>query len=136
MRRSGGLKWVALIILDTFALMLLYLLINGAGAITLEFLTSPPRQNMTQGGIFPAIMGTLYLTMGAMLVALPLGVSAAVYLSEYASNGKTIRLVRAGIANLAGVPSIVFGLFGMALFCVFFGFGGFRAGRVLDLGAF
>jgi len=103
--------------------ILLFLFIQGAGAISWEFLTEAPRDSMTRGGIFPAIVGTLCLTLGAMLVALPLGVCAAIYLSEYAKPGKVLSVVRLGIQNLAGVPSVVFGLFGLALFVVFFGFG-------------
>jgi phosphate transport system permease protein len=78
---------------------------------------------MTKGGIYPAIVGTFYLTVGAMVVALPLGVAAAIYLSEYAKEGRLLTVIRLGIQNLAGVPSVVFGLFGLALFVVFFGFG-------------
>jgi phosphate transport system permease protein len=118
-----GLRWTVIIVLDAFALILIYIAANGVGALTWEFLTEPPKQSMTQGGIFPAIMGTLYLTLGAMLVALPLGVASAIYLSEYANQGRLLNLVRLSIANLAGVPSVVFGLFGLALFVIFFGFG-------------
>jgi phosphate transport system permease protein len=78
---------------------------------------------MTRGGIFPAILGTLLLTLGAVLVALPLGVASAIYLSEYAREGNVVRIVRLGIQNLAGVPSVVFGLFGLGLFVVFLGWG-------------
>jgi phosphate transport system permease protein len=78
---------------------------------------------MTKGGIFPAIVGTIYLTIGAIIVALPLGVASAIYLSEYAKPGKVLTTIRLGINNLAGVPSVVFGLFGLALFVGYFGFG-------------
>jgi len=74
---------------------------------------------MTQGGIMPAILGTCYLTLGAMITALPLGVATAIYLSEYAREGRFIRLIRVGINCLAGVPSVVFGLFGLG-FLLFF----------------
>jgi phosphate transport system permease protein len=103
--------------------VLVFILIQGIGAITWTFITDVPRDSMTKGGIFPAIIGTFYLTIGAMLVALPLGVAASIYLSEYATEGRLVRIVRLGIQNLAGVPSVVFGLFGLALFCIFFGFG-------------
>jgi phosphate transport system permease protein len=111
------------VVLGSLGAILGWILIQGAGAITWTFLSEPPKQAMTQGGIFPAIIGTIYLTIGAILVALPLGVAAAIYLSEYATEGKLLRVVRLGIQNLAGVPSVIFGLFGLALFCVFFGFG-------------
>ncbi len=111
------------LVLGGLGAILAWIVIQGASAISWSFLTEPPREAMTQGGIFPAIVGTLYLTIGAILVALPLGVAAAVYLSEYAREGRLLRLVRLGIQNLAGVPSVIFGLFGLALFCVFFGFG-------------
>ncbi len=99
--------------------ILLFLVVEGAGALSWEFLTSAPRDSMTAGGIFPAIVGTAYLTLGALTVALPLGVASAVYLSEYAGRGRLLLIARLGIQNLAGVPSVVFGLFGLALFCVF-----------------
>ncbi len=72
---------------------------------------------MTKGGIFPCILGTFILSFGAMALALPFGIGAAIYLSEYAREGILLRLIRLGINNLAGVPSIVFGLFGLAFFC-------------------
>ena len=112
-----------LLVLGGLGLILVFVFIEGIGAINWTFLTESPKESMTQGGIFPAIVGTLYLTVGAILVALPLGVAASIYLSEYATEGKMIRIVRLGIQNLAGVPSVVFGLFGLALFCIFFGFG-------------
>ncbi len=103
--------------------IIVFIVAHGISAISWEFLTAPPREAMTQGGIFPAIMGTVYLTMGAILVGLPLGVASAIYLSEYAKDGKTLAVIRLGIQNLAGVPSVIFGLFGLALFCIFFKMG-------------
>ena len=111
------------LVLGALGGIIIFILIQGIGAISWTFLTDVPRDSMTKGGIFPAIMGTLYLTIGALLVALPLGVSSAVYLSEYARQGRLLRIVRLGINNLAGVPSVVFGLFGLALFVVFFKMG-------------
>ncbi len=113
----------ALTIAVAIGLFLLYILVNGVGAISWEFLTQPPRDSMTKGGIMPAILGTFYLTAGAILISLPLGVASAIYLSEYAKEGKLIRAIRIGINCLAGVPSIVFGLFGLAIFVVFLHFG-------------
>jgi phosphate transport system permease protein len=103
--------------------ILLFVFIQGIGAISWQFLTDIPRESMTKGGIFPAIVGTIYLTIGAIIVALPLGVASAIYLSEYAKPGKVLTTIRLGINNLAGVPSVVFGLFGLALFVGYFGFG-------------
>ena len=96
---------------------------NGAGAISWEFLTTPPAEGMTAGGIFPAIVGTCCLIAGSMLVAFPIGVMSAVYTTEYAGNGWVVRLIRIMTNNLGGVPSIIFGLFGMALFVNTLGWG-------------
>jgi phosphate transport system permease protein len=79
--------------------------------------------SMTKGGIFPCIVGTIYISLGAIIISLPIGVASAVYLNEYAKPGKVVRIIRLGINNLAGVPSVVFGLFGLSLFVVFLGFG-------------
>lgn len=114
--------------------ILVYIFINGAGAVSWEFLTQPPRDSMTAGGIMPAILGTLYLTLGAILIALPLGVTSAIYLSEYARQGALVRIIRIGVNCLAGVPSIVFGLFGLGLFVVYFGFGSCILSGSLTLG--
>jgi phosphate transport system permease protein len=89
---------------------------------------------MTKGGILPAILGTLYLSVGAILAALPLGIGAAIYLVEYARPGQLVRLIRLGINNLAGVPSIVFGLFGFAVFVKVLGFGVSILSGALTLG--
>ena len=96
---------------------------NGIGAITWEFLTQAPTDSMTRGGILPCIIGTLCLSLGAIIIALPLGVAAAVYLNEYAQPGKLLRMIRLGINNLAGVPSVVFGLFGLAFFVIYLNLG-------------
>jgi len=96
---------------------------KGAGVINWEFLTSPPRSGMTAGGIFPAIIGTFYVTLLAALMAVPLGIATAIFLNEYAQESSLTKLIRISLRNLAGVPSIVFGLFGVALFVHAFGFG-------------
>jgi len=116
------------------AAFLLYIFSNGIGAINWEFLTQAPRDSMTKGGIMPAILGTLYLTAGAIIIAMPLGVSSAIYLSEYAKQGPVIRIIRIGVNCLAGVPSIVFGLFGLGLFVVFLQFGSCVLSGALTLG--
>ena len=89
---------------------------NGGGTISWEFLSQPPRRGMTEGGIFPAIMGTLIVTIVTAVLAIPLGMFAAIYLNEYAKQGRLTRLIRLSIRNLSGVPSIVYGLFGVILF--------------------
>jgi len=96
---------------------------RGAGAISWEFLTAMPREGMKAGGIFPAIVGTLVLTLGTALAAIPVGVGGAIYLAEYARDTWLTRAVRLAILNLAGVPSVVYGLFGLGLFVLFLQFG-------------
>jgi phosphate transport system permease protein len=108
---------------------------NGWRAITWEFLTQAPTDSMTKGGILPCIVGTLCLGLGAIVVALPVGVASAVYLNEYARPGRVLRLIRLGINNLAGVPSVVFGLFGLAFFVIWMGMGESILAGVLTLGA-
>mgnify|MGYP006281342383 FL=1 len=105
-------------LINALALLIIvfFLVKNGWKAINWTFLTQQPTDSMTQGGIFPCIVGTIYLSVGAMAVAFPLGVASAIYLSEYARQGALVRTIRFGINNLAGVPSIVFGLFGLAFF--------------------
>ncbi|MBN2110552.1 MAG: phosphate ABC transporter permease PstA [Methanosarcinaceae archaeon] len=115
---------IAMGLVVAFVLIILYDIIsNGYGVISLEFITSAPRKGMTEGGIHPAIVGTLYLITCSMIVALPLGILAAIYLTEYAHPGKTTWLTEMAISNLAGTPSVVFGLFGLAVFVKYFGFG-------------
>jgi len=89
---------------------------KGGGAISWEFLSQAPRKGMTQGGIFPAIFGTFLVTLITAILAVPLGMCAAIYLNEYARQGRLTRLIRLSIRNLSGVPSIVYGLFGVILF--------------------
>lgn len=112
-----------LIVIVPVLLIILIIIKNGIGAISWEFLTASPRAGMREGGIFPAIIGTLYLVLGAVLFALPLGVFAAIYLVEYAKDNYLTRLVKLAIVNLAGVPSVVYGLFGLGLFVTFLKFG-------------
>jgi phosphate transport system permease protein len=107
----------ALIVLSAFGL-LAYLLVRGLPSISWVFLTAMPKV----GGIFPAIAGTFWLTVGTAAFSLPIGIAAGIYLSEYAPRGPRTRLIRLSIANMAGVPSIVYGLFGLAVFVMLFGF--------------
>jgi len=96
---------------------------KGGGAISWEFISQPPRRGMTEGGIFPAIMGTFMVTVVTAVLAIPLGMFAAIYLNEYAKQSRLTRLIRLSIRNLSGVPSIVYGLFGVILFVNIFKFG-------------
>lgn len=116
-------KLSSLAIFVTLVGIVSFIFLHGIEAISWEFLTSPPRDSMTKGGIMPAILGTFYLTVGAISIALPLGIASAVYLAEYARGGRFTRLIRIGINCLAGVPSVVFGLFGLAFFVIFLKFG-------------
>jgi phosphate transport system permease protein len=100
-----------------------YMLWQGLPAISGEFLTALPRDGMRAGGIWPALVGTVYLTLGTGVVAVPLGIAAAVYLSEYAKDSRLTRTIRLAIINLAGIPSVVYGLFGLGLFVLFLHFG-------------
>jgi len=100
-----------------------YIFYQGIGAISLEFLTEMPRQGMREGGILPAIVGTVLLTLGTGIVAVPVGVGAGIYLAEYARDTALTRAIRLAIINLAGIPSVVYGLFGLGLFVLFLGFG-------------
>jgi phosphate transport system permease protein len=100
-----------------------YIIIQGAGTLSLEFLTQVPTNGMRSGGIFPAIVGTFYLTIGTAIFAVPLGVAAGIYISEYAKDSLWTRIIRIAIISLAGVPSVVYGLFGLGLFVIFLRFG-------------
>jgi len=103
--------------------IVIYTLINGAGAISWDFLAQFPSQAGKAGGILPAIVGTFYLMLGTLIFALPIGVMAGIYLTEYARDNWLTRLINMAIVNLAGVPSIVFGLFGLGVFVLAFNFG-------------
>jgi len=128
-RIAAAINGLALLIIIYF------LVVKGWRAINWTFLTQPPMDSMTKGGIFPCIVGTLCLSLGAILVALPIGVASAVYLNEYARPGRLVRVIRLGINNLAGVPSVVFGLFGLAFFVVYLKMGVSILAGSLTLGA-
>jgi phosphate transport system permease protein len=119
----GLFKICALINGIALFIIVWFLVANGWRAINWTFLTQPPTDSMTKGGILPCIIGTLAISLGAMVVALPIGVASAVYLNEYARPGRLVRFIRLGINNLAGVPSVIFGLFGLAFFVVWLDFG-------------
>ncbi len=124
----------AFLVIVPVGLVIVIILQKGIGAISWEFLSQMPRSGMRAGGILPAIIGTFCLVIGAIAFALPLGLLAAVYLSEYAKDTAMNRIVRLAIINLAGVPSVVFGLFGLALFVGFFRFGASILAGSLTLG--
>lgn len=100
-----------------------FIFLKGAKVVSWDFMTQAPTEGMTGGGIFPAIVGTLYLVAGSSLVSFPIGILSGIYMNEYAGNGKAVRFIRVMTNNLSGVPSVVFGLFGMALFVNVFGWG-------------
>ncbi|MEN6384010.1 MAG: phosphate ABC transporter permease PstA, partial [Phycisphaerales bacterium] len=112
-----------LLIVVPVGLIVIIIIQKGIGGISWQFLTDVPRKGMRAGGIFPAIVGTIYLVTGAIIFALPVGLLAAIYLSEYAKDNYLTRIIKLSIVNLAGVPSVVYGLFGLAIFVIFFGFG-------------
>lgn len=123
-RIGFGFLFLSIAITIFFLFTIIYFIgVRGIKVISWEFLTQGPRQAMTKGGVLPAIIGTLYLTLGAILFALPLGLACAIYLCEYSPKSYIVNIIRTGINNLAGVPSVVFGLFGLAVFVKFFGFG-------------
>ncbi len=119
----GLITLMMLITIIPIIAVIVYILVRGAPAISWEFLTGFPRDGMRQGGILPAIIGTFYLTLGTAIFSVPLGVAAAIYLSEYAAENTVTRLIRLAIINLAGIPSVVYGLFGLGLFVLFLKFG-------------
>ncbi len=130
----GLIRLAALINGIALFIVVFFVIKNGWRAINWTFLTQPPIDSMTRGGILPCIVGTLCLSIGAISVALPVGVASAVYLNEYARPGKVLRIIRLGINNLAGVPSVVFGLFGLAFFVVILKMGVSIAAGAMTLG--
>ena len=121
------------VVLILFAI-LGFIIYKGVGVINWEFISSAPREGMTAGGIWPAIVGTFYLMVGSALFAFPIGVMSGIYMNEYAPKGKLVRFIRVMTNNLSGIPSIVFGLFGMALFVNYLGFGDSILAGSLTLG--
>jgi phosphate transport system permease protein len=119
----GVLTLLALLTITPIVAIVGYIIIKGAPVISWQFLTTFPREGMKAGGIWPAILGTVYLTIGTAIFSVPLGLGAAIYLSEYAPNNRWTRLIRLAIVNLAGIPSVVYGLFGVGLFVLFLNFG-------------
>lgn len=124
---SAGVVFILFIILG-------FIIYKGGKVLSWDFITEFPKDGMTTGGIYPAIIGTLYLVVGSSLVSFPIGILSGIYMNEYATNGRLIKFVRIMTNNLSGVPSIVFGLFGMALFVNYFKFGDSILAGSLTLG--
>jgi phosphate transport system permease protein len=115
-------------------IILIYVIKNGWHAINWTFLTQSPMESMTKGGILPCIIGTVLLSLGAIAVAFPISVASAIYLNEYATSPRLLRVIRLGINNLAGLPSVVFGLFGYAFFVIWLKMGVCLLSGALTLG--
>ena len=115
------IKAVGIISILPVFLIIGYIIYKGLPAISWEFLTEMPKNGMREGGIFPAIIGTIYLTIGTIVVSVPFGIFTGIYLVEYAKDNLLTRIINLTIINLAGIPSIIYGLFGMALFVIFLG---------------
>ncbi len=125
---------MALLLILPVVIILVLLMVRGGPVLSWSFLFEFPRDGMTAGGIFPALLGTIFLVSLALVVSVPLGVAAAIYLSEYAPDNWLTRLINLAIINLAGVPSIVYALFGVGAFVLFFGFGTSILSASLTLG--
>lgn len=138
-RRTQGLAfWIfrlmSLVVVAILVWILGFLVVKGIGVVNWEFLTSMPEDGMTKGGILPAIVGTLCLVVGSMIFAFPIGVMSGIYINEYAPNNWLVKFIRVMTNNLSSIPSIVFGLFGMALFVNTLGFGDSILAGSLTLG--
>ena len=125
---------MAVMVVVPIVLVVVYIVVQGIGALNWEFLTSFPRNGMKEGGILPAVVGTVVLTFGTAIVSIPIAVGAAVYLAEYARDTWLTRTIRLAIINLAGIPSVVYGLFGLGLFVLFLGLGTSIVAGSLTLG--
>lgn len=119
----GVLTLVSIFTVIPIILVVGLIIAQGLPAMSLEFITELPYNGMRAGGILPAIIGTFYLTLGTAAFSVPLGIGAAIFLSEYARDNRWTRLIRLAIINLAGIPSVVYGLFGLGIFVIFLQFG-------------
>lgn len=137
-RTQGAAFWVfrlmSLTVVGILLWILGFLVVKGIGVVNWEFLTGMPEEGMTKGGIMPAIVGTLCLVAGSMVFAFPVGVMSGIYINEYAPNNWLVKFIRVMTNNLSSIPSIVFGLFGMALFVNTLGFGDSILAGSLTLG--
>jgi phosphate transport system permease protein len=130
----GLFRAMSLLVVGILFVILGFIIIKGISVISWDFITKMPTDGMTSGGIFPAIVGTLCLIAGSMIFSFPIGVLSGIYINEYLRNGYTVRFIRMMTNNLAGIPSIVFGLFGMSLFVNTMGFGDSLLAGSLTLG--
>ena len=119
----GLIRSAAILVAVFVTIILLYIIVQGYGALSIDFFTEMPKNRMTEGGIYSAIVGSIYLVILSIAIAVPLGVLCAIYLNEYAIESRTTWTIEMAINNLAGTPSVVFGLFGLALFVKYFEFG-------------
>lgn len=129
-----GISLVAALVVIPIVFVIAYVFYNGFGQLSWEFISAPPRNGMREGGIMPALLGTVLLTFGTAIAAFPLAIAAAIYLAEYAGNNRLTRWVRMAIVNLAGIPSIVYGLFGLGAFVLYLDFGTSIVAGSLTLG--
>ncbi|MGD2205831.1 MAG: phosphate ABC transporter permease PstA [Anaerolineae bacterium] len=125
---------LAVVVVVPIVLLVAYIIVQGLGGVNWEFLTSFPRNGMKEGGILPAIIGTVLLTFGTAIASIPIAVGAAIYLAEYARDSWLTRAIRLAIINLAGIPSVVYGLFGLGLFVLFLKLGTSIVAGSLTLG--
>ena len=130
----GLFRAMSMLVVGILFLILGFIIIKGISVISWDFITKMPTEGMTSGGIFPAIVGTLCLIAGSMIFSFPIGVLSGIYINEYLRNGYTVRFIRMMTNNLAGIPSIVFGLFGMSLFVNTLKFGDSLLAGSLTLG--
>ena len=130
----GVISVIAAGVVIPVVLVIIYIFYNGVGALNWEFMTTAPRAGLREGGIMPALLGTVYLTFVTAIVSFPLAIAAAIYLAEYAADNRLTRAVRLAIVNLAGIPSIVYGLFGLGAFVLFMGLGTSIIAGALTLG--
>lgn len=119
----GFFTFLSYLVVVILFIILGFIIIKGGSVISWDFLIKAPEEGMTAGGIFPAIVGTFYLILGSSLISFPIGIMSGIYMNEYATNGKLVRFIRIMTNNLSGVPSVVFGLFGMSLFVNALGWG-------------
>jgi phosphate transport system permease protein len=130
----GFITVIAALVIIPIFLVIYFIVANGISAISWEFLTAPPTNGMREGGIMPALLGTIILTFGTAIVSIPISIGAAIYLAEYAGDNRLTRWVRLAIVNLAGIPSIVYGLFGLGAFVLALNMGTSIVAGALTLG--
>lgn len=130
----GVFRALSALIVAVLFVILAFIIVKGASVLNWDFITTAPTDGMKGGGVWPAIVGTFYLMIGSAIVAFPLGIMSGIYMHEYATSGRLVSFIRMMTNNLAGIPSIVFGLFGMSLFVNFFGFGDSILAGSLTLG--